>query len=536
MSLFLCGLFFISFLGMEHALYWIASLTFAIILGIILCHAYVYRNESSAVDRAFRILLSWCVFFCLQDALWGVAAMPGLGHPEVLFWVTTGFHIWTVISAYIWLHFVLVYLGRDVKYKLFLRLLVLLAVGFQAGLVIRDIFVPTIFTIGPNNEYLVESLRRVAFFNQYFIYVLIGLVTVIAGLKNKGNQRKNYFAVFWFVLAPILCGVFQLFFPDAPFYSIGFVLGCSIIHVFIVSKEHNDNLIIASTTDELTRVFNRRAYEDDFKRYREHSIEEDLVLFSVDINGLKQVNDTQGHLAGDELIMGASRIIASVFAGCGKVYRVGGDEFIVAAHIDEPGDTYKTRLETEASQWKGQKVKDLSFSIGYAARRFMHKADLIEMKKAADKMMYQEKNNYYKSKGVDRRGQQEAFDAVCNSYTKILKIDLTSDSYGVIKMNLDERTSQMGFSSKISVWLQGFGTSGQVHEEDLDEYLTKTDFEYLREYFKMGNSSLSIFYRRRAAEGYNRVMMEMIPAEDYSNDSQTLYLYVKVVGSEHTVI
>lgn len=518
---------------MEQALYWIASLTFAIILAIILWHAYTYKNEASPVDKAYRILVSWCVFFCLQDALWGIAAMPEVGHPSFLFWITTGFHIFTVITAYVWLHFVLVYLGSEIHHKRLYRALVLLAVVFQTALVIRNIFVPTIFTIGPNNEYRCEAFRQVAFFNQYFIYVLIGLITAISALSKKGDTRKQYAAVFVFVLAPILSGVFQFFFPNAPFYAIGFAVGCTIIHVFIASREHNDRLVLASTTDELTQVYNRRSYEEDLKRYEDHPIEDDLILFSVDVNSLKQVNDSLGHLAGDELIQGASLCITNAFSASGKVYRVGGDEFIVVVHSDESGKKYKDRLESEIDQWKGQRIKDMSLSVGYAAKRDMPNASLMELKKSADQMMYHDKEQYYKSKGVDRRGQREAFDAVCNSYTKILKVNLTADSYGIIKMNQDEKTEQKGFSHKISEWLHGFGKSGQVHAEDLDGYLEKTSLEFLRSYFTEGNTSLSIFYRRLSTDGYRRVMMEMIPSDDYTAENQTLYLYVKDIGAAH---
>lgn len=114
-----------------------------------------------------------------------------------------------------------------------------------------------------------------------------------------------------------------------------------------------------------------------------------------------------------------------------------------------------------------------------------------------------------------------------------MKVNLTADSYGIIKMNQDEKTEQKGFSHKISEWLHGFGKSGQVHAEDLSGYLEKTSLEFLRSYFTKGNTSLSIFYRRLSADGYRRVMMEMIPSDDYTAENQTLYLYVKDIGAAH---
>ena len=51
--------------------------------------------------------------------------------------------------------------------------------------------------------------------------------------------------------------------------------------------------------------------------------------------------------------------------------------------------------------------------------------------------------------------------------------------------------------------------------------------EYLRKYFNEGKTSISIQYRRKYSDGFKQVVMDMIPADDYSDDNQTLFLYVK---------
>ena len=59
---------------------------------------------------------------------------------------------------------------------------------------------------------------------------------------------------------------------------------------------------------------------------------------AVDINGLKEVNDTFGHEAGDQLIIGAANCIERAFGDYGKVFRTGGDEFIVLLTEDIPDE------------------------------------------------------------------------------------------------------------------------------------------------------------------------------------------------------
>ncbi|MCR5619685.1 MAG: GGDEF domain-containing protein [Lachnospiraceae bacterium] len=67
-------------------------------------------------------------------------------------------------------------------------------------------------------------------------------------------------------------------------------------------KKREEHLIRISMTDEMTRLFNRRCYDEDLKEFRKGELAENFALFSIDVNGLKKVNDTKGHAAGDELM------------------------------------------------------------------------------------------------------------------------------------------------------------------------------------------------------------------------------------------
>ena len=303
-------------------------------------------------------------------------------------------------------------------------------------------------------------------------------------------------------------------------------------HQKLILKENERLLeaqVMLSNTDKLTSLLNRRAYEDDLATYPSVPTERDFVYVSVDVNGLKAVNDSLGHAAGDELLSGASRVLKQRLGSYGRVYRVGGDEFAAMIFADEEHLTaIRTDLNDTMLAWHGATVHELSMSFGFAARQeFPAGTTVAELAKAADKRMYEAKAAYYRSRGVDRRGQQTAFAALCSSYTKILRINLTTDVFHIIYMDMSEKTSSMGFSQHISVWLRNFGLSGSVHPDDLDHYLAETDPGRMKAYFAGGGRHLSIFYRRNGRSGFRQAMMELIPADDYQPDNQTLYLYVK---------
>lgn len=167
-------------------------------------------------------------------------------------------------------------------------------------------------------------------------------------------------------------------------------------------KRREEQLIRISMTDELTRVFNRRCYEDDMAAINAKGADEDLALISADVNGLKEVNDTLGHSAGDELIKGTATCLLSAVGAKGKVYRVGGDEFMAIVYAaDCPAVIREIRSKAEA--WHGFLVDSISISAGYAARADHPDADAEELERLADQEMYEEKERYYRESGKDRR-------------------------------------------------------------------------------------------------------------------------------------
>lgn len=82
--------------------------------------------------------------------------------------------------------------------------------------------------------------------------------------------------------------------------------------------------------DLLTDLQNRTSFEKAMEPYRTGTVDcNGLWIGIFDINNLKVVNDTQGHKAGDELLIAAVSCMKTVFEGHGEIYRIGGDEFAI---------------------------------------------------------------------------------------------------------------------------------------------------------------------------------------------------------------
>lgn len=167
-------------------------------------------------------------------------------------------------------------------------------------------------------------------------------------------------------------------------------------------KQREEHLIRISMTDEMTRLFNRRCFDEDLKEFRRGELANDFVLFAIDVNGLKRVNDTKGHAAGDELIKGAADCLALSVGNKGKVYRTGGDEFMAILHTENP-EYIRQMIKNKTESWHGIFSTELTMSIGYATHKDQPNASVDDLEHIADAKMYEDKEAYYKEKGIERR-------------------------------------------------------------------------------------------------------------------------------------
>lgn len=293
-------------------------------------------------------------------------------------------------------------------------------------------------------------------------------------------------------------------------------------------KKREEKLIFKSHTDELTGCFNRRAYEDSIKEITEQALSKDFVYLSIDLNGLKAINDTLGHEAGDELIVGAGKCLQNALSSYGKVFRTGGDEFVAFLWTGEkPIEDVLSNLNSVIDNWRGKLVDSLSLSYGCVLRLEYPDLSLHDMAILADKKMYESKSLHYRLKGIDRRGQQDAHKALTDLYSKIVRANLKNDSYQIISMDSSEQTSKQGFTVRISEWLTGFGKSGKVHQDNVEEYLKYTDIEFMRNYFAENKEPIRLFYKRLSGEEYKNAMMEIVPANDYSDENQNVFINMR---------
>ena len=168
-------------------------------------------------------------------------------------------------------------------------------------------------------------------------------------------------------------------------------------------KYEKEKYIYTSNTDELSKCLNRHAYEADIQKL---DLNSEWVYISLDLNGLKQTNDKMGHSAGDELICAVSSCMKFAFASYGKIYRIGGDEFVVllTQSVSDLQHILKV-FDSTISNWHGKYSNSMSVSYGIVQSSEQDFDSILSVSKLADERMYKNKSNYYKISGNDRRRQ-----------------------------------------------------------------------------------------------------------------------------------
>jgi diguanylate cyclase (GGDEF)-like protein len=150
-------------------------------------------------------------------------------------------------------------------------------------------------------------------------------------------------------------------------------------------------------TDELTGLRNRRGFlvlADHALRMARRTRSKCALVF-IDLDGLKRVNDTRGHAAGDALIADAGKVLMHVFRESDVVGRVGGDEFAVFALLEESDGAHavNARLLAEIDKFNAQAVPTMRFSmsIGIEELPFTSNTPLDVLLSRADRAMYEKK-------------------------------------------------------------------------------------------------------------------------------------------------
>ena len=190
-------------------------------------------------------------------------------------------------------------------------------------------------------------------------------------------------------------GVFAVDNPKQNYYQKDFLESlCFFIKTAMEREKEKTKLKNLSYVDSLTYAQNRNHFNEYLEQNRNKELHSLGVIY-LDLNGLKEINDKMGHIAGDTLIISASYALQEIFLD--NSYRVGGDEFVVI----EQDVSELLFFDQYAKLLKRMKKLEISVATGCVWKETC--PNLSETLQEADQKMYEDKKRYYSLAENDRR-------------------------------------------------------------------------------------------------------------------------------------
>lgn len=268
------------------------------------------------------------------------------------------------------------------------------------------------------------------------------------------------------------------------------------LRYFIMSTmrhiEDDQKLFSLSFEDKLTGLYNRNKYMKDIENIETCCNSVGVVY--LDLNGLKEINDTHGHNAGDEAIKKCTSILPQIFPNA-DYYRIGGDEFVIMQSSVSKELFYK-RLSALKKHFETHSVYKVAIGAGWSNPP----VDIQTMLQSADKEMYEDKRRFYRTLENDRRSsstKEKEFVSLINHDTTISDMRISIVQFSMqsgLKMCWANRYFYQLLGYEKNEFDKLFDKAGKglfIHEIDQYAYL----YEIAKEAFIEGKSSFDALIR-----------------------------------------
>ena len=379
-----------------------------------------YKND--LVQQAYRGFLLAVLVYYITDALWGF--FYDLHSVKLIYADTAVYFAAMAASVLFWTQCVVYNLEEKSTFGKLIFYIGRIIFAFQLLAIIVNFNYPILFSVDEAGGYHSHSARYATLLVQILMFLLTSIYTLSVTKKAEGREKRRYRIVGLFGLIMSLAVAAQVLYPLLPLYSAGLLLGCCMVHTFVVQDQKTEYLRELEELvqidrrkdvelnsakdlafkDPLTGVKSKHAYlekENQLNQMIKEGAALQFAVASCDVNGLKMVNDTLGHQAGDELLCSACKQICDAFAHS-PVFRIGGDEFTV---IVDGGD-YETRhvILTSFKQLAEQNLKEKKAVVSVGISDYIPGQDssVQDIFTRADANMYEHKK-LLKSMGAGGR-------------------------------------------------------------------------------------------------------------------------------------
>lgn len=258
------------------------GLLYAIVAGVCCITFFVIINRLSVAkykessDKDLLFLMKFFFIFSLVDMIWGTFNSRALYTSYWGYMISTyAFHICSALAAFLWSRYTMVYVSvKGISRSILNVCRYILFLG-QGYIIVSNVWTHHFFLIDEDVIYHTGELRTMMFslqFAYYIILIVYGIITLIAR-HHDHDMRKRYRTTIIYSCIPLAFGVGQMFWSDAPMYSLGFVVTGVFIFSFNVmeSREQQLEKQYKAENDKLAMVIS--GLSEDYQ-----------VIYSVDLD------------------------------------------------------------------------------------------------------------------------------------------------------------------------------------------------------------------------------------------------------------
>ena len=298
--------------------------------------------------------------------------------------------------------------------------------------------------------------------------------------------------------------------------------------IAIYNKKHLNHTERVATTDALTGVSNRVAYNTDILIFDEEK-PVDFSCVYIDVNELHIRNNKYGHAAGDEMLQYIANTLKAVFYGH-RIYRMGGDEYLVFVQgIDMETVKRSITVFLEQVEQRGYHV-----AVGMSYRSQNNSCD--EMVREAEVRMYEAKAKYYQDK-EQRNTSDEEDTYICaetgskemnallsvmkEHYNGIYKVSLATDCADRIlsPSSLGCKATEENFSKLLKKYVES-----TVHPDYRRSILNFLNYDAIRRQFAEGKTPTTTY---KKLNGETAALSVYDLSNSTGNAGDTLWIFAK---------
>lgn len=363
----------------------------AILLTILIIDHKHHGYSASDIHQTFiNLIIINSIILLLDNSIY---LLRGISSPGIIIMtymiccVCFMLHTW---FGYEWLCYVIGFVYPRFQLTKVGRFLIMIPSLISNLLVILTPWTGWIFHFNSQNVYTRGPLIMFTFIIDMVYLTAATWILTREYMNPNAIRRRNEYLALLVVPLPMLIGnILQIC-----FYGLTVAWIASAVSLMILYSENQNQ---QSSRDALTGLYNRRQTDAQlsWELSRKRPANDYLIVSMIDIDHFKQINDTYGHLTGDEALILVSQIISENFRKTDFIGRYGGDEFLMIGHIkhkeDAPLIFQRLKNKLDAQNFSGNYPYNLSASIGYVVCDPQADPTMDEILNEADKKMYEVK-------------------------------------------------------------------------------------------------------------------------------------------------